>query len=99
MPRYLDLSCRTDDPVDVVSRVLLLVVRCGIALHALDVRPAADGGFAARFRLATPLPFAADHLADRVRQVPFVDAVTVRAAPRRTTAAAKRSTAQIAAAA
>lgn len=99
MPRYLDLSCRTDDPVDAVSRVLLLIARCGIALHALDVRPLDNGGFAARFRLAMPLPFAAEHLADRVRQLPFLDAVTVHAVPRRAVARAKRTTQQIAAAA
>jgi hypothetical protein len=87
MPRYLDLSCRTDAPVDAVSRVLLLVARCGIALHGLDVRPLDDGGFAARFRLVAPLPFAADHLADRVRQMPFVHTVSVRAAPRRAVSA------------
>jgi hypothetical protein len=73
------LSLRTENPVDAVSRVLCLIARCGIALDGLQVAPAGARinreDFRVTFEVRPPLPFAPEHLADRVRQIPVVSDV------------------------
>lgn len=74
MSGELVLSCRTDDPIDAVSRILMLLARCSIAIGSLEVSRDAGAWFAADFRLVQPLPIAADNLVDRVRQIPSITA-------------------------
>lgn len=73
----LTLSCRTEDPTDAVSRILMLLARCSIRIAALVVCREAGAGFVADFRLEQPLPIAAENLADRVRQIPSVSAANL----------------------
>jgi hypothetical protein len=72
------LDLETGDPVDLVSRLLAIVQRCSIELETLAVdmcREAGDvGGFKVRCRMRS-VPFPAEHLADRIRQIPCVRAV------------------------
>jgi hypothetical protein len=70
------LTCRTEDPVDALTRILHLIARCSISLGGVEVTKDDGMLFAADFTLVEPLPFDADHLAERVRQIPSVSAAT-----------------------
>lgn len=64
------LSCRIADPVDGLCRILMLLARCGIAVRGLAVAEAAEGGWRAEIGLRGSLPFALEHLHDRLRSMP-----------------------------
>lgn len=72
MQGELNLSCRTENPVDALSRILLLIARTSIELDSVRMDRETGERFRLDITLQTPLPMAADQLVARVSQMPSI---------------------------